>query len=71
MILSPPLIKGLALVVFLLVQILALAIVLIIRYHFKLFAIPHDRTAKLILSTLTLGTVLIALLASLFLSFNF
>jgi len=68
---TPALIKSLALLGFLLVQALALAIVLIIRYHFKLFAVPHDRAAKLILNTLTLGAVLVALLASLFLSFNF
>lgn len=71
MTLSPALTQGLAIIAFLIVQVLALAIVLIIRYHFKLFAIPHDRTAKLILNTLTLGTVLIALLASLLVSFNF
>jgi hypothetical protein len=48
----------LALVLFGLVQVFALIALIVLRYHFRLFAFPEDRRARRIVIWFTLVTVL-------------
>ena len=68
---TPALIKSLALLAFLLIQIFSLSAVFIIRYHFKKFSAPNDHRAKKMMSLMTFGVSLWLLISGLFLYFIF
>lgn len=49
------------------VQVVCLVFLIMIRYHFRLFALPSDRRGRLIVDAFTAGTVLMFALSFLFL----
>lgn len=48
-------------------QVVCLVFLIMIRYHFRLFALPSDRRGRLIVDAFTAGTVLMFALSFLFL----
>jgi hypothetical protein len=57
-----------AIAVFGLIQIFAVVMVVVVRYHFKLFSLPYDKRAKKLVNLITFGTIVL-FLASGFLTF--
>lgn len=60
---DPAVIKNVILAVFIFVQVAAAALVIIIRYHFRLFALPGDRRARMIVNLMSLGAAAFFLVA--------
>ena len=54
---DPAVIKNAVLAILVFVQVLTLVLLVIIRYHFRLFALPGDRRARLIVNLMSLGAL--------------
>lgn len=65
---SPDLVRGVALAAFFLAQIIAGAMIAVVRYHFKNFALTDDKRAKNILKIMGIGAVAAFIVAVLALS---
>lgn len=60
-----------ALAVFLIIETAAALFTWMVRYHFRLFALPEDRRAKRMVRVFTGGVAALSLASAMFLAFLF
>lgn len=68
---EPHFLKIFILLAFLFIQIFSFGMVFVMRYHFRLFAVPDDRRTKTMLRLLIFGTLFFFFVALVLVYLNF